>query len=98
MKKSIIVILVLISFIGLTAFKVSPKNELVKKEVANKVLSDEYCSGWDSGYKQGWCYGRGVGCIEPIVPICPIPRINESTFQDGYNRGFIQGKFDHDNQ
>lgn len=51
----------------------------------------EYSNGWTSGYKAGWCYGQGYGCIEPMVPMCPMPRMGEQGFKDGYNRGFIAG-------
>lgn len=51
--------------------------------------------GWEQGYKDGWCYGRGYGCIDPIVPICPIARIGEDNYKGGYNRAFLQGLNDH---
>ena len=52
-----------------------------------------YDKGFEDGYKEGWCYGKGIGCIPPIPPIAPIPRIGEDfeSFQDGYNRGFQMG-------
>ena len=31
-----------------------------------------FCDGWSDGYKKGWCYQRTLGCIEPIVPLCPV--------------------------
>lgn len=49
-----------------------------------------FCSGYNAGYKQGYCYGKHY-CLAPIVPICPIPDIGYSTFNDGYNRGFVDG-------
>ena len=67
---------------------------IVKPEQTESEYSNpqkEYAQGWDVGYKAGWCYGQGYGCIEPIVPICPIPRIGESGFKAGYNRGFLSG-------
>lgn len=52
-----------------------------------------YNKGFEDGYKEGWCYGKGIGCIPPIPPIPPIPRIGEDfeNYQDGYNRGFQEG-------
>ena len=49
-----------------------------------------YCEGFEEGYKGGYCY-RKYSCIAPITPICPIARIGEDTYQDGYNRGFLAG-------
>lgn len=50
----------------------------------------DYCEGFQDGYAEGWCYEE-FGCIKPIPPICPIPRIGEQGYQDGYNRGFQTG-------
>ena len=51
-----------------------------------------YSVGFSDGYKEGYCDGY-FGCITPIVPICPIPRIGEdiNSYRDGYNRGFLMG-------
>ncbi len=54
------------------------------------AFANAFCDGWENGYKAGYCY-RKFACIEPIVPICPIPRIGENSYQDGYNRGFLSG-------
>lgn len=49
--------------------------------------------GYEVGYGEGYCYDKGIGCIKPISPIAPIPKIGESldSYQDGYNRGFNDG-------
>lgn len=49
--------------------------------------------GFQSGYKNGYCYNQNISCIPPIPPITPIPRIGEdlNNYQDGYNRGFETG-------
>ncbi len=51
---------------------------------------NSFSKGFEDGYKKGFCYNKGIGCIEPIPPISPMPNINESSssYQDGYNRGF----------
>ena len=53
-----------------------------------------YDRGFNNGYKKGYCYGQGIGCIEPITPTVPIPKIGESSdsYNDGYNYGFTIGK------
>lgn len=52
---------------------------------------NDFCDGYADGYEEGWCHEQGVGCIAPITPICPIPKIGEEGFRGGYNRGFIEG-------
>mgnify|MGYP003631438652 CR=1 FL=1 len=58
----------------------------------------QYCDGWKEGYKEGWCYGI-YACATPMIPMCPMVRMNESasSYKDGYNRGFKQGDFDRRN-
>jgi len=53
----------------------------------------KYSSGFEIGYKEGYCYNQSYGCIPPIAPIAPTPNLGESAsdFWAGYNRGFIQG-------
>lgn len=53
---------------------------------------NEFNNGYKEGYKSGYCYEQGNGCIPPIPPVPPIPRVGESTYTDGYNRGFSDGK------
>ena len=53
------------------------------------TFANSFCDGWAAGYKAGWCYGREYSCLEPLTPLCPLPRLGEDTFQDGYNRGFL---------
>lgn len=50
-------------------------------------------NGFEKGYKNGYCQDQGIGCIKPMPPIAPIPKVNESSssYQDGYNRGFQMG-------
>ena len=59
----------------------------------NMVFGSEektFCKCWEAGYKRGWCAEK-VNCIfDTIVPICPIPEINLTTYKDGFDRGFKQ--------
>lgn len=52
-----------------------------------------FSNGFSDGYKKGYCHNQGVGCISPIPPISPNPKVNENmnSYQDGYNRGFEEG-------
>lgn len=52
-----------------------------------------FIDGFNSGYKKGYCQDQGIGCIDPIPPISPIPKVGESSdsYTDGYNRGFEMG-------
>lgn len=57
----------------------------------------DFCEGFEDGYVEGWCYIE-VNCLPPPVPPCALPRPGEKSYRDGYNRGFVQGKFDRSNQ
>jgi len=57
---------------------------------ASEASADAFCDGWEDGYKAGYCY-RQFGCLEPLVPLCPLPRLGEDSYKDGYNRGFLAG-------
>lgn len=55
------------------------------------LFNSDYCSGFEYGFKQGYCYQK-TNCITPLTPLCPIRNYNEkNTFEDGYNKGFITG-------
>lgn len=56
------------------------------------TAGDGFCDGYEDGYKEGWCYEQGFGCMEPMAPMCPMARMGEDTYKDGYNRGFSDGK------
>ncbi len=60
----------------------------------NIFSQNNYTIGFNNGYKEGYCYGNSYGCIAPIPPICPIPKIGESydNYSQGYNRGFVIGQ------
>lgn len=49
-----------------------------------------YCDGWDEGFRRGWCSQR-VNCVfDTVVPVCPVPEVNLTTYKDGFDRGFEQ--------
>jgi hypothetical protein len=69
---------------------------LITFSVITLLLSADYnsfCDGFKNGYKQGYCYGESY-CVSPIPPVCPIPYVGENSYNDGYNRGFIDGMND----
>lgn len=45
---------------------------------------------WKKGYVDGYCYDIPY-CIEPIPPIPPVPRIQDTSYVNIYNRGFLSG-------
>ncbi len=51
----------------------------------------DFSNGYEKGYKEGYCY-EDFGCISPVSPVSPIPNIGYDSYQDGYNRGFSDGK------
>jgi hypothetical protein len=56
------------------------------------VINNSYSQGWEDGYCAGWKDIKGNLAICPIAPIAPLPKINQSTYQDGHNRGFLAGR------
>lgn len=52
--------------------------------------SSDIKQGWNDGYINGYCHKQEF-CIKPIVPIMPIPRIQDTTYTKMYNRGFVAG-------
>jgi hypothetical protein len=53
--------------------------------------------GFKDGFKKGYCYSNNQSsyiCTPPIPPLPPLPQINEksTSYQDGYNRGFLYGQ------
>lgn len=52
-----------------------------------------FSRGYSAGFDKGYCYNKGVGCINYNKPSIPIPRINENlnSYNDGYDRGFNDG-------
>jgi hypothetical protein len=57
------------------------------------IFTTKFNDGFKKGYVQGYCF-EVQNCIKPIIPIPPLPKLLESSnsFQDGYNRGFINGR------
>ncbi len=53
----------------------------------------KFDKGFNDGYNNGYCQDQGIGCLSPIPPIAPIPKIGENldSYIDGYNRGFKTG-------
>lgn len=55
------------------------------------LSAQDYSSDWKIGYVDGYCY-KVDNCIEPIVPIPPLPDVGEE--DEGYNDGFLAGLAD----
>ena len=58
----------------------------------NRFCQTNYDQGFESGFKEGYCYGD-YSCIAPPPPPTPPIRPGEQyeNYQDGYNRGFKLG-------
>ena len=59
----------------------------------NKILGSDYEKGWNDGYADGWCYGKGYGCYAPTPPYPPYPRYGEDHYKGGFERGFLKSVF-----
>lgn len=66
---------------------------LFTQESEAQLTINEYDKGFKVGFKEGYCYNVGIGCMPPITPLTPLTRLGESlnSYQDGYNRGFQIG-------
>lgn len=93
MKKTINLLSIMLVLI-LSSFTINTTNEVPVVPNKSLLVSSNYCDGYKQGYKDGWCYRDRFGCIPPIPPICPIPRVGEhsSDYKAGYQRGFVAGK------
>jgi hypothetical protein len=50
-----------------------------------------YCDAWKAGYIAGYC-SDDLFCIEPVVPVCPIPKLGLDKYKHGYLRGVKAGE------
>lgn len=49
------------------------------------ISQKDFCDGWENGFKDG---SRTINRQNQIVPICPIPKINNDTYSVGYQLGY----------
>lgn len=54
-------------------------------------IEPDFEAVWSKGYVDGYCYDVEF-CIEPIAPIAPLPRLQDTTYTIIYNRGFLAGR------
>ena len=52
--------------------------------------TSSYCEGYETGWKEGFCYTR-IGCYPPPPPPCPVP---DYRYPINYQRGYQQGLLD----
>ncbi len=63
--------------------------------MANLALADDFCDGFERGYKIGYMQAKGSS-LEPLTPLCPLQPLKsfgdpESDFEHGYTVGFKKG-------
>ncbi|WP_396141496.1 hypothetical protein [Flavobacterium sp.] len=69
---------------------------LIFNLVAN--AQSNFNNGFKEGFKKGYCYSSSNNatsyCTPPYPPYPPYPQYNESSssYNDGYNRGFLYGQ------
>ena len=88
MKKLSITIIAVLSLCSFT-----PDTTYVVKGVTiNTNKLNSFCDGFKEGFEDGYCY-NSIGCVTPIAPVCPVPRVTESNdYKGGYQRGFVMGQ------
>jgi hypothetical protein len=83
MKK--LTVLLFISFVSLTSFTTKQKNVV--------EFTNDFCRGWEAGYKNGFCEGK-IHCILAVIPMCPLPQLFQDDYMSGYHRGYLRGLSD----
>ena len=61
--------------------------------VANYSISQQFNIGYKDGWPIGYCYDTQYGCMAPLTPMAPYPRVGESSdsYWNGYHRGLSDG-------
>ena len=62
--------------------------------IMGNTTQSNYCEGWETGYCEGWRDVNGDWALCPITPLCPLEKLNQTRYLDGYNRGFKKGSKD----
>jgi len=52
----------------------------------------DYCTGFQAGYRKGWCYDVQSICPSPPKPPCPPPEAGKASLEDGYVKGLYAGR------
>ena len=60
------------------------------------LFISSFCEGWEDGYGDGYCYQQEFCNPPAFTPNCPWPKPTETTYKDGYGRGFIKGREDNE--
>jgi hypothetical protein len=81
-------------FISMILFSIPliQNNKLLGSNSPTEIQSS-FCDGWANGYVAGWMYAK-PNSYKPFIPFCPFPEPGKDSYQDGYNRGFVQGLSD----
>ncbi|WP_298510362.1 hypothetical protein [uncultured Kordia sp.] len=84
-------------FLTSLSFTAIASNQSSIQKAQKSTNERTFCEGWKDGYEVGFSYYNLTNRkVKPIfiTPICPIARIGQDSYQDGYNRGLIKGKKD----
>ena len=52
----------------------------------------DYKAGWKAGWVDGWKHVKGKHSYPPYPPYPPYPEFGRSSYQDGYQDGFVAGR------
>lgn len=80
--------------------KISQSNNTVIVDDSKNNESEKtktFCNGWEEGYKVGlkhWATENRKSVPLKLTPICPIAKINQDTYQHGFNLGIEKAKND----
>jgi hypothetical protein len=66
--------------------------------ISTTTVDSDFCEGFEKGYKNGYCFKEALPCLSPLPPLCPLPELNQDSYQDGYNVGFVRGREDKEDE
>lgn len=90
-QSSMFIMVAIVAFI-IALVTISSANNSTPEPQTLSNFNTAYADGWHDGYIEGYCDGK-MGCIAPLVPLCPLPKVGESinSYNQGWKRGFLHG-------
>lgn len=96
--KKVVTLIVLIGLLftieSVMVYKAQDTTRVLSHQESKKITFSDFSDGWKDGYVEGYRYVKGKYANVPNPPIAPLPKVNQSSYRDGYNAGFLRGQSD----